>query len=55
MKIAIRNQFRKYLNKLGFSDAQIDSAWKKTMKESNSADFTINELVCRDILRGESN
>lgn len=50
----IRNQFKQYMQRLGFSDVQIIKAWEKSLTHSNSPDPFIAEVITRDILQGKA-
>lgn len=53
MSLMIRPVFRDYITKeLGFTDAQLEAAYKKALAKSESTDCTVIEVITRDILQG---
>lgn len=50
----IRPEFLKYLQSLGFTNKEIIPAYLEASKHNNSSDYTITEVICRDILQGNT-
>jgi len=53
MTLMIRPEFRDYISKLGFTNRQLEEAYRRALTKTESDRFTVIEVIARDILQGK--